>query len=302
LAGDLSDVKGNIGGAGEKFDFSEVRKYTDPMEAVRDPEATAVDICLPTHLHGPVAIEALRHGKDVLVEKPMALDGETADRMIGEAEKRGQILMTAQVLRFLPTYAVLGEALGSGRLGHVHSAFFTRRCAARGTQSWIIDSKASGGGAFDLLVHDIDMCLHLFGVPEAVSAWGYDDMSHGIDVLTAQLHYPNIDSVTITGGWYHPKAYPLLMEYTIVADGGTIEFSSSRTSPTLYGASGQAQALPMDGSDGYRNEIQYFATCAAERRQPVLCPPRESANAVKLARLAMKARDIRIERLAYDSH
>src|SRR5437773_6384060 len=87
LAGDLSGIQGNIGGPGEKMDFSEIARYRTIEEALRDPNVDAVDICLPTDRHAPVAIEALRAGKHVLVEKPMALDGDTADRMIAEAER-----------------------------------------------------------------------------------------------------------------------------------------------------------------------------------------------------------------------
>ena len=80
-------MQGNLGGPGEKLDFSAVAKYTRAEEAVRDPDVEAVDICLPTHLHERIAVLAMRCGKHVLVEKPMALDGAAADRMIAEAER-----------------------------------------------------------------------------------------------------------------------------------------------------------------------------------------------------------------------
>ena len=104
LAGDLSGIQGNLGGPGEKMDFSAIARYHTVAEALRDPNVDAVDICLPTDRHAPVALEALRAGKHVLVEKPMALDGETADRMIAEAARNKRVLMTAQVLRFFPAY------------------------------------------------------------------------------------------------------------------------------------------------------------------------------------------------------
>src|SRR5215475_2167586 len=62
LTGDLSDIQGNIGGPGEKMDFSRVRKYHTVEEAVADPEIEAVDICLPTNQHLSAAIAALRAG------------------------------------------------------------------------------------------------------------------------------------------------------------------------------------------------------------------------------------------------
>lgn len=297
LTGDLSGIQGNIGGPGEKLDFSGLHKYTDAMEAVHDPEVEAVDICLPTNMHAPVAIEALRHGKHVLVEKPMATDGETADRIAAEAEKQGKTLMVGQVLRFWPAYVALRELLQQGGLGAVHSALFRRRCAARAGQSWIANRALSGGGVYDLLIHDVDMCLHLFGAPEAVSAWGYEDMQHGIDVITAQLHYSGIPSVTVTGGWHHPKAYPFSMEYTVVADGGTVEFSSAGRPPALYDKSGEKRDLPLTDVDSYTSEIRYFLDCASTGRTPALCPPRESAAAVKLMNLIVNARNRKGEKL-----
>ena len=89
LTGDLSSVQGNIGGPGEKYDFSNVRKYTDVWDALRDREIDAYDICLPTHLHAPAAIEALRTGRHVLVEKPMGLDAaEPASSSIYASRRR----------------------------------------------------------------------------------------------------------------------------------------------------------------------------------------------------------------------
>src|SRR6266566_2745760 len=94
LAGDLSAIQGNLGGPGEKMDFSAIKKYRTVAEALADRDIDAVDICLPTDLHAPVALAALRAGKHVLVEKPMALDGHTADLMIAESGRNNRVLMT----------------------------------------------------------------------------------------------------------------------------------------------------------------------------------------------------------------
>src|SRR5579871_363242 len=80
---------------------------------IEDLSVDAVDICLPTNLHASVALEALRAGKHVLVEKPMALDVESALQMITEAKKHKRVLMVAQVLRFFPAYVALREVLSS---------------------------------------------------------------------------------------------------------------------------------------------------------------------------------------------
>ena len=298
LSGDLSGVQGNIGGPGEKLDFSAVHKYVDPLECVRDPDVEAVDICLPTNQHAPVAIAALRAGKHVLVEKPMALDGGTAEAIIGEAERAGRVLMSAQVVRFIPDYRVAADKLKSGELGSIRSAILRRRCAAPAWSQWLANPAESGGGVFDLLIHDIDFCVHVFGLPEAVSATGYEDLPHGIDTIAAELHYPGIGSVTVQGGWHHPKAFPFSMEYTVVADGGTIDFSSAGRPLTLYTAAGDAKPLDVPAVDGYQAEIEYFVECARTGRTPEFCPPRESAASVKIGRLMLDSRQQNGEKIA----
>ena len=298
LAGDLSAIQGNLGGPGEKMDFSQVKKYREIEGALADPDIDAVDICLPTNLHADVAVEALRRGKHVLVEKPMALDGYAADRMVMEAERSGKILMTAQVLRFFPAYMALRDSMSAGQLGLVRSAIFRRRCAApTWGAGWLKDPQRSGGGVFDLLIHDVDIALHLFGAPESMEATGYEDASKGIDIIHAEFFYSHGGVVLITGGWHHPKAYPFSMEYTVVADGGTVEYSSAGREPTLYRVDGTESALPLSGKDGYAAEIEHFVECCRTGEQSPVCPPRESAGAVKLARLMLEARNQNGERI-----
>ena len=95
--------------------------YRDLAGVLGDADIDAVDLCLPTFLHEEVAVAALQAGKHVLVEKPMALDGVSARRMIAAAEQAGRIFMCAQVLRFFPEYVALKNAMpglggGAGRL------------------------------------------------------------------------------------------------------------------------------------------------------------------------------------------
>ena len=297
LGGDLSGVQGNIRGPGERMDFSRVARFTDWREAVEDPNLDALDICLPTNLHAEAAIAALGAGKHVLVEKPMALDAASVDAMLEAARRSGRILMTAQVLRFFPAYKAMAELVKSGQLGATRAATFRRRCAAPAWSAWLADKRASGGGVFDLLIHDVDMCLHVFGPPEAVSAVGYEDLARGIDCITAQFHYPQM-TVVLAGGWHHPNSFPFSMEYTITCDGGTIDYNSAGSPSAIYQADGAKTDLPADGKDGYLAEIEYFAKCCVEGKPPIDCAPGESAAAVKLALLMLEARSQQGEKIA----
>jgi predicted dehydrogenase len=290
LSGDFSAIGGNLDVQGEALDISTCAKFEDSLDCVRMEGVDAVDLCLPTNLHAPVTLEALKRGKHVLVEKPMALNGAETDQMIAAAKQAGKILMSAQVLRFFPAYLPLIDAVRTGKLGRVHSAIFRRRCAAPGWSAWLTNKGLSGGGVFDLLIHDIDMMLTCFGKPDAVSAWGHEDLARGIDVLTAQFHYPGLGSVTVTGGWHHPKSYPFSMEYTVVGEDGTIDYSSDGRPPRWYSSDGTASEIALAPTDGYQAEIDYFVECCRTGRTPDRCTPESSAAAVRLAQIAEQAR------------
>jgi predicted dehydrogenase len=244
-----------------------------------------VDICLPTHMHAGVTIDALRAGKHVLVEKPMALDAASARAMASEAERQGRILMTAHVLRFWPAYVALAEAVRGNQFGRVRHARFERRSAVPGWGPWLQNPALSGGGAFDLLIHDVDMCLHLFGAPSAVAA-----VTHA-SLLDAQLYYPDLVA-HISGGWQHPGGFPFRMEYTVTFEDATAEYSSAGRPATLYSAK-ETRPLetgagdPISGS--YAAEVAYFADCCRTGRAPERCPPRESADAVALTLALLQA-------------
>ena len=119
---------------------------------------------------------------------------------------------------------------------------------------------------------------------------GADDLPAGIDLITAQLHYPGIGSVIVTGGWHHPQSYPFSMEYTASFQGGTIEFSTAGRPATLYSSSGGAEELKLPAVDGFAAELAYFASCVNSGKQPGRCPPLESAQATKLTLLLNEAR------------
>lgn len=287
LSGDLTGIQGNLGGPGQRFDFSRVKPYGSIPELLADPEIEAVDLCLPTWLHEEVAVAALRAGKHVLVEKPMALDGSSARRMIGVAEQTGRVLMCAHVLRFFPEYLALQQAIPG--MGAVRAAFFGRRCGEPGWGGWLKDPAKSGGGAFDLLIHDIDTCLWLFGMPQAVSATGFADWVAG------QLYYDGF-TVGIEGGWQASRAYPFCMEYRVTLERGIVEYSSAARPPVAF--TDTERVLPLATTDGYAAEIAYFVECCIAGKSPERCPPEQSAQAVELMQSLLLARAKNGEKIA----
>lgn len=160
----------------ERFKIPEV--VIDYKALLGRADIEAVSIALPNYLHAPVAIDALRAGKHVLLEKPMATNARDAARLVAEARKRRVVLMVGQNHRFAPEVQTLKLLIGKGVLGDVYHATTTwmRRAGIPRIGSWFTQKKFSGGGsAFDLGVHALDRCLFLMGEFDAaaVSAQTY---------------------------------------------------------------------------------------------------------------------------------
>jgi predicted dehydrogenase len=274
---------------------SPAKHYINLDQALADAEIDAVDLCLPTDLHESATIAALRAGKHVLVEKPMALSVESCHRMIAEAERARKILMVAHVLRFFPAYIALQRVVDQRELGAIRAATFRRRCAQPGWSEWITDKARSGGGAFDLLIHDVDMALRLFGPPSGISATGYEDASAGVDVISARFFYPGFVA-GISGGWMFPGSYPFAMEFTVLGSGGLLEFNSESRPLKRYGS---GEEVALESTDGYVAEISYFAECCRTGEQPSLCTPSSSAESVQLALAMFEARTKNGERISW---
>lgn len=158
--------------AAEKFSVKHVFDKHQDLLALS--EIDAVDICTPNAYHKPITVDALRKGKHVLVEKPMAMNAAECRVMIDEAKKANRTLMVAQCLRFSADARFLKDVINSGALGEIYyaEAIFTRR---RGIPGWGVftEKKESGAGPlFDLGVHVIDLAMHLMGYPTPVSVSG----------------------------------------------------------------------------------------------------------------------------------
>jgi predicted dehydrogenase len=288
LAGDLSSIQGNLDRPGQAMDFGKAARYRKFDDLLADRNIDAVDLCVPSYLHTDLTTKALAAGKHVLVEKPMALTGEACDAMIAASKKAGKVLMVAQVLRFWPDYAAAREKVRSGALGAVKTATFRRKCAAPAWGKWLKERDKSGGGVFDLLIHDFDFSLHLLGKPDTITAIGVEELDKGIDIVEARLHYGHGAPVVISGGWHHPAAYPFSMEFSIVCEGGTLDFHSGLRRLTLYGADGKAEDAQLPEIDGFQAELRAFADACESGQAPENCRPEDSAVATKMT-LAMRA-------------
>lgn len=283
LAGDLSGIGGNLKLERTPVDLSSVRKHKTWEEMVGDSELDAIDVCLPTHLHRPVTVAALKAGKHVICEKPMA--GSTADcqAMMDAANESGRQLMIAHVLRFWPEYRKVHEFVKDGNYGRVRAATFIRRAGIPDWSRWLTNDQESGGAILDLLIHDIDQILTLLGVPDRVSAKSMG----GPDTLTAAFIYPSNIEVRLQGGWFDPGV-PFSMSFQVRADAGLLELTPEGL--MLSDQTGQRNKVEAGTDDPYSAELAYFVQCCASGKSPVLCPPSESAKAVDIALLLKQSR------------
>jgi predicted dehydrogenase len=278
---------GNLGRDAVALDFTKVKTFHNLADALGDENVDAVDLCTPTDRHATEAIAALQAGKHVLVEKPLALTGELADQVIEQAERSGRVLMAAQVLRFMPAYVRAKEL--TAELGPVRSAMFRRRCAAPAWSRWLTDTTRSGGGAFDLLIHDVDYARWLFGLPRNARASGSVDEKRGIDTLSGELDYEGF-SVGISGGWHLTGQYPFSMEFTILCEGGVLEYSSEAGGLNLFRAGAAKEAIVLADTDPFELELDHFRDCVKRGTASPVCPPRESADAVKIMESLVRSR------------
>ncbi|EAU42272.1 hypothetical protein FP2506_05521 [Fulvimarina pelagi HTCC2506] len=123
-------------------------------EAIESEDIDALVLALPAHLHGPTARRAFAAGKDVLIEKPIALEYEDARLTAKAAEKHGRLLMVGHVLRFHPVFRRLSELVSSGKIGTVKHLIANRLGLGRFLGMDAI---------WDLAPHDLSLILHLAG-------------------------------------------------------------------------------------------------------------------------------------------
>ena len=282
LAEHLSKAGGNLERPPVNFDISRIRHWTHWRELVLNPDIDAIDICLPTDLHATVSIAALTAGKHVLCEKPMALVTADCDRMLAAAQEQRRVLMIGHVLRFWPEYSVLSEFVTARRHGAILSARFERTCGLPDWSSWLPLEARSGGPIVDLLIHDIDQALKLFGMPERVAAAQSPDG----DALTATLDYSHGLRVQIEGGWLLHGA-PFSMGFQVNAERASLELV--REGLFLSDETGRRHMQSPEGH-AYQAEVAYFVDCCCTGKKPELCPPQQSAEAVKLAFLLKESR------------
>lgn len=151
------------------------RVIASPEELIHDPEIDAVIIGVPNKWHAPLAVQALRAGKHVLVEKPMGIDSEAAKEIVRAQRESGKVVMVGHQMRWQWQFQAVKEQVEKRALGRIYNAKtgWFRRKGIPGWGSWFTQkSEAGGGPLIDIGVHMLDLALYLMGNPKPVSVFG----------------------------------------------------------------------------------------------------------------------------------
>ena len=288
-AGDWSAIKGNFGPPGGPTDLTGVNAHASIDDLLADESVTLVDLCVPSDEHAPMAIRALEAGKDVPVEKPIALDLADADAMIAAAGRSGRKLMVAHVLPFFDEFAYALDAVRSGRFGKLLAVQLDRVIARPAWSEGVVDAGRSGGPAVDLHIHDTHFVGVLCGTPRAVRSRGVR-REGAVAHLSTQYLYddPNL-VVAATSGALSMPGRPFAHGFQVWLERATITFGfadhagSGVVSPlSVFHEDGRVEA-PASGSG---DPIDAFARELAMAAGPGPVPPELSAG---MARQALAA-------------
>jgi len=148
--------------------------YSSGEEMLNDERIDAVVISTPNKWHAPLAIQALRAGKHVLLEKPMAMNGAEARQILQAGQEAGKVLMIGFHRRWEPEYLKAKEMVEQGRLGNVYfvKTGYLRKKGIPGWGSWFTRKADAGGGALiDIGVHMLDLSLWLLGNPKPLAVF-----------------------------------------------------------------------------------------------------------------------------------
>ena len=278
-----------------------IAQVYDSYEALlADPEIDCVYIPLPNHLHHPWTLKALRAGKHVLCEKPLACNADQAGEMASAARDAGLVLMEAFMYRFHPRSQRIKQIVVEGNIGTlclVRSAF----CFRMGEKDWAdaenarLKPEMGGGALLDVGCYGVSVARWLLGgEPIRVQAQAVYH-SGGTDVhVVGSLSFPENALATVEASFVSA----LQQTFTVVGREGAIELPHNAFVPWEKDAgfilrnydqeAGQEYVIP--GADEYQLMVEHFADAVLEKTE-LLYPVEDSiGNMQVLDALAQAAR------------
>ncbi|HEY4989726.1 MAG TPA: Gfo/Idh/MocA family oxidoreductase [Opitutaceae bacterium] len=159
--------------AADRFGIPEL--VQDYRKLLGRDDIDVISIALPNYLHARVALQALKAGKNVMLDKPMATNAADAAKLVAEAKRQGVLFMVGQNFRFNIETQTAKAVVERGSLGEVYHAktSWSRRAGIPRIGSWFTQKRFAGGGCtYDIGVHALDRCLYLMGEFDAAAVSG----------------------------------------------------------------------------------------------------------------------------------
>jgi len=272
--------------------------FADYSAMLARPDIAIIDICAPTHLHEEFVVRAAEAGKHIICEKPFALTLEAVDRMLAAVDRAGVKFMIAQVLRFWPEYMKIKALYDSGELGLPNVVYANRLAQHPTWGEWFGNVEQSGGGLFDLHLHDIDYLHYLFGPVKHLYASGKKFANGAWNHVVTNLTFENGVKAVVEGCFSLPAGYPFTMTLRAVGDQSAVEYvcsagvnledlGSAKNNLMLF-KQGAVTQLQVPQDNPYANELRYFVDCVTQNKQPDIAPPQDSREVLRLV-LAIQA-------------
>ena len=277
-----------------------VKYYKDAEQMLKSEEIDIVDICLPTFLHEEYVMLAAKYKKHIICEKPFTLTVESAQRMIDATKQAGVKFMIAQVIRFWPEYAVIKDYFDEDKIGDLKMVYANRLAQHPNWTVWHKDPKKSGGGLFDLHLHDIDYMCYLFGKVESVYAMGWQSETGCWNHVMSNIKFKNGKFAVVEGAFDMTENYPFTMSFRAVGSEGTINYNfvagfnlenvGGATRNTVYFKNGQEpDVLKIEEYDAYQKEIEYFADCIINDNPIEVVSPEDSKDVLTVIQAIQKS-------------
>ncbi len=265
------------------------RFVTDLDTVLRDPDVDIVSVCTPTPTHAEVAIRCLEAGKNVLLEKPIALTMTDARAIREVAATSPGVLMVAHVVRFFDGYRAIRERVDAGSLGTILTARAERISPAPKPSTWWHDESKSGGVLVDFSIHDFDQLNLLLGRPLAVSA----RRARPDGPFEVAVDYEGGGSGQVLSFMGMPAGFSFASSIELLGSKGLADYrfsgalgeaASGNDGYRIMTAAG-AETRPVESGNPYAVQAQYFLDCVERGEDPVFCPTDSAvlALAVSLA-------------------
>jgi len=264
-------------------------RYTDYRQLLADRSVDAVSITTHVNDHREIAIDALRAGKHVLLEKPMAATVEDCNRMVQAARQNDGLLMVGHICRFDPRVALARQAIVEGRLCRILSMHARRNLSqAVGAANLDKISALMGDG-----IHDADLMLWFTGAtPVSVYA---QEVHPGTgkypDCAWAMMRLANGAVGVVESIWHLPNSTPYTIDarMEIIGTEGALYVNCGQAGLEIHAADGLSLPDTMYWPTVFgerfgvlRAELRYFANCVATGKAPDRITPEQSRDVVGL--------------------